>query len=180
MALDVGLRGSLVFGARGLQEAGDRRHDFPAINRIPARLLQQADHRLQLVEAREDQLGDVAVDDQLVVAHGVENVLDLMDQVVDVRQSEHRRQALEGVGGAEHLVQQFPIAALLMVLGERGDPLVQPQQVAIELRENLVRLVEEVAEEVVHQAVLGFLPCVAHVGSVRRGGRWQSQDRSRV
>ena len=42
-----------------------------------------------------------------VVACSVEDILDLVGQVVDVRQPEHGRQALEAVGRAKHLIQQI-------------------------------------------------------------------------
>ena len=49
-----------------------------------------------------------------------------------------------------------------MVLVERLDPLVQLQQVRVELGQELVRLVEKVAQQAVQQFVLGFWLRVAH------------------
>ena len=107
-----------------------------------------------MIESHEDQLGHVAIDGQLVLAGGVEDVFDLVGQVVDVRESQHGRQSFEAVGRAEHLVEQFGSQGSPVVVVQRVDPLVQLQQPLIELREELIRLVEKVAQKAVEQVVL--------------------------
>ena len=166
--LGIGLGRLLPFDAGRLEQPADGVHDGGAIDRLAPGLLQLVDQRDELIESHEDQFGHVAVDDQLVLPGRVENVLDLVGQRVDVGQSKHGRQSLEAVGRAEHLVEQIRVARLLVIVLERVNPFVQLEQPLVELRQELIRLVEKVAQKAIEQIILRvclqIAHCVLHAG----------------
>jgi hypothetical protein len=55
-----------------------------------------------------------------------------VSEIVDVCKSEHRRQSLEAVGGAEHVVHQLLVASFGVIFVECADPIIQLQQVFVE------------------------------------------------
>ena len=170
--LRIRLRGLQPFRSRALQQARNAVDDRLALDRRAGGLLERGNEASQQVDGLEDQLDDVAVQGQFVFAGGVEDVFDLVRQGVDFAQSEHGREALEAVGGAEHFVEEFLVAAPWagLIVGA-ADPLVELQKVLVEAVEQLSRLVEEIAQQVVEDNRRGGWP----------GGRsWESPFTVRV
>ena len=148
--LRIRLRGLQPFRSRALQQARNVVDDRLALDRRAGGLLERGNEASQQVDGLEDQLDNVAVQGQFVFAGGVKDVFDLVRQNVDFAQAEHGREALEAVGGTEHFVEEFLVAAPWagLIVGA-ADPLVELQKVLVEAVEQLSRLVEEIAEQVV-------------------------------
>ena len=156
------LRSHLLLGASLLQNATNRLQYGFTVHWIATRFLEQADHRDKLIHTHEDQVGHIAGDDELTMAGRIEHVLNLVGQLIDVAQPQHPRQPLETVGGSKHLIHQRFVAVLIMVVRQRLDPFVELQQIPVELGQQLIRLVEKIAEQFIQQSALASIGGVAH------------------
>ncbi len=66
------------------------------------------------------------------------------------------------MGGSKHLIHQRFVAVLVVVVGQCLNPFVELQQIPIELGQQLIRLVEKIAEQFIQQFALASIGGVAH------------------
>ena len=108
-------------------------------------LFENRQQALDPVEGLEDQRDGLFVGDQLAVADLVEQVLARMRDLLEARQAEEAACALDGVHDAEDAADQARIVRVLLELDDLG----------IQDTEVLVRLGEEVAQQIVHVSLRG-------------------------
>ena len=107
------------------------------------------DHLAELIEGREEHICDLGIGDHFPGPQHVEDRLGLVGEILDEREAEECAAALDGMGGAEDLVDELivPVAAGLL----------DGQEVRLDRGEMLARLVEKLVQQFVyHGDLLGL------------------------